>query len=41
MAIVVFGNAQWPTLRQHVQLVVSAVNSAVPGSYNEVEIPNK
>lgn len=41
MAIIVLGNAQWPALRHHVQLVVSAVNLAVPGSYHVVEIPKK
>jgi predicted nuclease of predicted toxin-antitoxin system len=39
IALVVLGNAQWPILRLHVELVVRAVNAAVPGSYNEVEIP--
>jgi hypothetical protein len=39
IAIVVLGNAQWPTLRRHVQRVLAAVNAATPGSYTEVEIP--
>ena len=46
IAIVVIGHAQWPVLRrpvlrQHVQLVLEAVNAATPGSYTEVEIPHR
>jgi hypothetical protein len=41
IAIVVLGNAQWPVLRQHVERVVTAVNAAKPGTYNEVEIPRR
>jgi hypothetical protein len=39
IAIVVLGNAQWPILRLHVARVMTAVNTATPGSYAEVEIP--
>lgn len=39
IALVVLGNAQWPILRLRVELVVTAVNAATPGSYNEVDIP--
>lgn len=39
IAIVVLGNSTWPVLRRHVTRVVEAVNSAKPGSYSEVEIP--
>jgi hypothetical protein len=39
IAIVVLGNAQWPTLRRHVERVLAAVNAATPGSYAEIEIP--
>ena len=39
LATVVIGNAQWPVLRLHVQLVVAAVIAATAGSYTEVEIP--
>lgn len=39
IAIVVLGLQQWPQLAPHVQLVVNAVNAAVPGSYVEVDIP--
>ena len=39
IAIVVLGNAQWPVLRLHVALVVTAVAEATPGSFTEVDIP--
>jgi len=41
IAIVVLGNPQWPVLRHHVDRIVSAVNGAKPGSYCEVEIPER
>ena len=40
ITIIVLGKQQWPKLRAHVQLVVSAVNAATPGSYTEVDIPH-
>lgn len=39
IAIVVLGNPQWPALRSHADRVVAAVNTATPGTYCEVEIP--
>jgi hypothetical protein len=39
IAIVVLGNPQWPIVRQHVGLVVDAVNAAQPGSYSLIDIP--
>jgi len=39
IAFVVIGNQQWPVLRRYVELVVAAVNAAIPGSYAEVDIP--
>jgi hypothetical protein len=41
IAIVVLGNPQWPMLRHHVDRVVAAVNAAKPGTYCEVEIPER
>ena len=41
IAIVVLGNPQWPVLRHHVDGVVAAVNGAKPGTYCEVEIPER
>lgn len=41
IAIVVLGQGQWPALRPHVQLVLDALNAAVPGSFTEVPIPFK
>ena len=40
IAVIVLGKQQWPELQAHVQLIVSAVNAATPGSYTEVEIPH-
>jgi hypothetical protein len=39
IAVVILSRQQWPQLRPHVHLVVSAVNAARPGSFAEVEIP--
>ena len=39
IAVVVIALQQWPALRPHVALVVSAVNAATPGSFTEVDIP--
>ena len=41
IALVVLGNPRWPVLRLHVKRVVAAVNGATPGSYAEVEIPER
>lgn len=41
IAIVVLANPQWPVLRHHVDRVVAAVNAAKPGTYCEVEIPER
>lgn len=41
IAIVMIGNAQWPALCQHVDLVKAAVDAAKPGTYIEVEIPDR
>jgi hypothetical protein len=41
IAVVVLGNSQWPVLRQHVDRVVAAVNAANPGTYVEVQIPER
>ncbi|MGD0772681.1 MAG: hypothetical protein ABSC05_07640 [Candidatus Solibacter sp.] len=39
IAVVVFGQQQWPRLRPYIQRVIEAVNAAIPGSFNEVDIP--
>ena len=39
IAIVVLGNSPWPLVRQHITEIVAAVNTALPGSYVEVDIP--
>ena len=41
IALVVLGNPRWPILRLYVERVVTAVNAATPGSYAEVEIPER
>jgi hypothetical protein len=41
IAIVVLGNPQWPVLRHHVDRVVAAVNAAKPGTYGEVQVPER
>ena len=41
IALVVLGNPQRPILRLHIERVVAAVNAARPGSYTEVEIPER
>jgi hypothetical protein len=39
IAVVVFGQQQWPHVRPYIQRVVDAVNAAKPGSYAEVDVP--
>jgi predicted nuclease of predicted toxin-antitoxin system len=39
IAIIVLLKQQWPDLRRHVHLVVTAIDAATPCAYTEVEIP--
>jgi len=39
IAIVVLTDQQWPNVRLHLERIVAAVSTAVPGSYVEVDIP--
>jgi hypothetical protein len=39
IAVVVIGYAQWPGLEPHVALVAAAIDRAIGGSYELVEIP--
>ncbi|HEY4354175.1 MAG TPA: DUF5615 family PIN-like protein [Acidobacteriaceae bacterium] len=39
IAVILLTKQQWPELKQHISLVVEAVNNAIRGSYIEVEIP--
>jgi hypothetical protein len=41
IAIVVLGNSRWPIVQRYVARVVAAVNAAKPGTYSEVEIPDR
>jgi hypothetical protein len=41
IAIVVLSTPQWPVVRLHVARIAAVVNAAKPGSYADVEIPNR
>jgi hypothetical protein len=41
IAIVVLGNSRWPVVQRYVDRVVAAVSVAKPGTYLEVEIPDR
>ncbi len=41
IAVVVLSTPQWPLVKLHIEKIAAAVNSAMPGSYAEVHIPNK
>ncbi len=41
IAVVVLGRQQWPQVRRYIQRVVDAVNTAVIGSYLEIDIPGE
>ena len=41
IAILVLANPRWPVVRRYVERVVSAVNAVIPGTYTEIEIPEK
>jgi hypothetical protein len=41
IAIVVLGNSRWPVVRVYVDRVVAAIAAARPGTYTEVEIPDR
>ena len=39
IALVVLSNPRWPIVRPWTERIVTAVNSAKPGTYTEVDIP--
>jgi len=41
IAIVVLGNSRWPLVQRHVDRVVAAVDAAKPGTYTEMELPER
>jgi hypothetical protein len=41
IAIVVLSNSRWPVVRSYIDRVVAAVAAAKPGTYAEVEIPDR
>jgi hypothetical protein len=41
IALVVLSTPQWPLVRLHTEKIAAAVNAAIPGSFIEVQIPQK
>jgi hypothetical protein len=41
IAILVLGNSRWPVVRLYVDRVVAAIAAAKPGTYLEIEIPDR
>ncbi len=41
LAVVVLDNVQWSAVRRHIDRVITALNAAKPGTYVEVEIPQR
>jgi hypothetical protein len=41
IAVVVLSNFRWPILRHYIDRVQAAIDNVRPGSYSEVEIPNR
>jgi hypothetical protein len=41
IAVVVLSTPQWPLVKLHIEKIAAAINSAMPGSYAEVNIPYK
>jgi hypothetical protein len=41
IALVVLSTPQWPVVKLHVEKIAAAVTAATPGSYAEVELPEK
>jgi hypothetical protein len=41
IALVVLSTPQWPFVRLHLDKIAAAVNACTPGSFVEVDIPNK
>lgn len=40
IAVVSLGQGRWSVIKLHIQEIVDAINSAKPGTFTEVEIPN-
>jgi hypothetical protein len=41
IAIVALGNSRWPVVRLCIDRVVAAIAAAKPGTYTEIEIPDR
>jgi hypothetical protein len=39
IALVIWGNRQWPMVKLHLEKIAAVVNAATPGSFVEVGIP--
>lgn len=39
IAVVVLGTTSWPRIRAAAEVIVTAINGAVPGAYTEVVVP--
>jgi hypothetical protein len=38
ITLVVLSTPQWPVIRQHLEKIAVAIDSAIPGSYLEIEV---
>ena len=41
IAIVVLGNARWPVAQRYIDRIIAVIEAAKPGTYFEVEIPDR
>ena len=41
IAIVVLGKGRWSIIKSHIAAIAAAVNSATPGSFAEIEMPDE
>jgi hypothetical protein len=41
IALIVLSTPQWPLVRLSLEKIAAAVNAAIPGSYAEIEIPDR
>ena len=41
IAVVVLGRQQWPQPLAYIQLIIEAINRATPGSYIEIDMPER
>ncbi len=41
IVIVVLGNLRWPVVQRYIGRVIAAISAAKPGTYSEVDIPDR